>query len=138
MTDKSLYANARVILLSEYLFIFLPFIVIGIIKIYTADLDSFLRAADWSFASSILFGQVLVKLVSGAVIHDKAQWQRVVLVVTLVLVLGLVPCLIILALILIDNGTSTFLVHMQTTIFFIATVTFFWLGSASHVMIEKG
>ncbi|MGR6837952.1 hypothetical protein ACU5DF_02185 [Aliivibrio wodanis] len=138
MSDKSSYTNARIILLSEYLFIFLPFVVIGIIKIYTSDLDSFFKAADWSFAASILFGQVLVKLVSGSVIHQKAKWQRVVLLFSLVLVLGLVPCLITLALILIDNGASLFLVYLQTTLFCIATIVFFWLGSASHVMLEEG
>ena len=55
------YTNARIILLSEYLFIFLPFIVIAIVKIYNSKIDEFLRAPDWSFASSILFGQLLVK-----------------------------------------------------------------------------
>jgi hypothetical protein len=137
MTNNELYTNARIILISEYLFVLLPFVVIAIIKIYLSDVDAFFKAADWSFASSILFGQVLVKLVSGSVIHSGAKWQRVVLLVALVLVLGLVPCLIILALILIDNGNSQFLINMQAAIFVIATLTFFLLGSASHVMIEE-
>ena len=137
MTDKELYKNARIILLSEYAFIFLPFVVIAIIKIYMSDFEGFLKAADWSFASSILFGQVIVKLVSGSVIHKRAKWQGVVLLVALILVLGLVPCIIVLALILIDNGNSQFLIYMQAAIFFIASFTFFWLGSASHVMIEE-
>ena len=74
------YTNARIILLSEYLFIFLPFIVIAIVKIYNSKIDEFLRAPDWSFASSILFGQLLVKFVAGSIIRDKVQWQRIVLI----------------------------------------------------------
>lgn len=130
--------NAWFILLSEYLFIFLPFLVIAIIKIYKSDFSTFFQAADWSFAASILFGQVIVKLVSGSVIHPKAKWQRVVVLLSFILVLGLVPSLVVLALILIDGGVSNFLVNMQLTLFFFASVVFFFVGTAAHAMIEEG
>ncbi|KXI23215.1 hypothetical protein, partial [Photobacterium sanguinicancri] len=130
--------NAWFILLSEYLFIFLPFLVIAIIKIYKSDFSTFFQAADWSFAASILFGQVIVKLVSGSVIHSKAKWQRVVVLLSFILVLGLVPSLVVLALILIDGGVSNFLVNMQLTLFFFASVVFFFVGAAAHAMIEEG
>jgi len=136
--DRALYSNARIILVSEYLFVFLPFVVIAIVKIYSSALDDFLKAPDWSFASSILFGQLLVKLVSGSIINKRSQWQRVSLIVSVIFVLGLVPCLITLALMLIDNGQSQFLVNMQVVLFFIATVSFFWIGSAAQVMMENG
>lgn len=130
--------NACFILFSEYLFIFLPFLVIGIIKIYKSDFSTFFQAADWSFAASILFGQVIVKLVSGSVIHSKAKWQRVVVLLSFILVLGLVPSLVVLALILIDGGISDFLVNMQLTLFVLASAIFFFVGSAAHAMIEEG
>lgn len=138
MTTSKSNQNALLILLSEYLFIFLPFLVIGIIKIYKADFSTFFQAADWSFAASILFGQVIVKLVSGLVIHSKAKWQRVVVLLSFILVLGLVPSLVVLALILIDGGVSSFLVKTQLVLFSLASVVFFWVGSAAHAMIEEG
>lgn len=138
MTASKSNQNAWLILLSEYLLIFLPFLVIGIIKIYKSDFSTFFQAADWSFATSILFGQVIVKLVSGSVIHKKAQWQRVVVLLSLILVLGLVPSLIVLALILIDGGVSEFLVGMQLSLFVLASLVFFLVGSAAHTMIDEG
>jgi hypothetical protein len=131
------YANARIILLSEYLFVFLPFIVIAIVKIYSSQLDEFLKAPDWSFASSILFGQLLVKFVAGSIIREKVQWQRITLIISMIFVLGLVPSLVVLALMLIDNGQSQFLVVMQLTFFIIATVAYFLLGSTAQSMMEK-
>lgn len=138
MTASKSNQNAWLILLSEYLLIFLPFLVIGIIKIYKSDFSTFFQAADWSFAASILFGQVIVKLVSGSVIHKNAQWQRVVVLLSLILVLGLVPSLIVLALILIDGGVSEFLVGMQLSLFVLASLVFFLVGSAAHTMIDEG
>ncbi|CAI2302574.1 hypothetical protein ACEWBT_23425 [Vibrio parahaemolyticus] len=138
MTASKSNQNAWLILLSEYLFIFLPFLVIGIIKIYKSDFATFFQAADWSFAASILFGQVIVKLVSGSVIHKHAQWQRVVVLLSFILVLGLVPSLIVLALILIDGGVSEFLVNMQLSLFCLASLVFFLVGSAAHTMIDEG
>ena len=135
ITNKS-SQNAFLILLSEYLFIFLPFLVIGIIKIYKSDFSTFFQAADWSFAASILFGQVIVKLVSGSVIHAKAMWQRVVVLLSFILVIGLVPSLVVLALILIDGGVSSFLVYTQLVLFFFASLVFFGVGAAGHAMIE--
>ncbi|WP_278183522.1 hypothetical protein [Vibrio misgurnus] len=138
MTVNKSSQNAWLILLSEYLFIFLPFLVIGIIKIYKSDFSTFFQAADWSFAASILFGQVIVKLVSGSVIHKKARWQRVVVLLSFILVLGLVPSLVVLALVLIDGGVSSFLVITQLVLFTLASVVFFLVGSAAHTMIEEG
>ena len=120
------------------MFIFIPFLVIGIVKIYKSDFSTFFQAADWSFAASILFGQVIVKLVSGSVIHRKSKWQRVVVLLSFILVLGLVPSLIVLALILIDGGTSSFLIIMQLVLFTLASSVFFFVGSAAHTMIDEG
>ena len=132
MTNKMVsYTNVRIILLSEYLFVLLPFVVIAIVKIYTSTFDEFLEAPDWSFASSILFGQLLVKLVSGSIIKKEAQWQRVSLLITLIFVLGLVPCLIVLTLMLIDNGQSSFLIYMQVFLFVLSTLSFFFISLPS-------
>lgn len=138
MTTSKSNQDAWLILLSEYLFIFIPFLVIGIVKIYKSDFSTFFQAADWSFAASILFGQVIVKLVSGSVIHRKSKWQRVVVLLSFILVLGLVPSLIVLALILIDGGTSSFLIIMQLVLFTLASSVFFFVGSAAHTMIDEG
>lgn len=136
MSDKN-HSEAWIILFTEYLFIILPFIVIAIVKIYSSDLYGFLSAPDWSFASSILFGQLLVKMVSGSLIHQKVRWQRVSFLIAIILVCGLIPSLTTLTLILVSNGESTFVVNTQLILFFLASALFFWIGSAAQVMMAK-
>ncbi|AOT10439.1 hypothetical protein [Pseudoalteromonas luteoviolacea] len=131
------HIDAWVIILTEYLFILLPFIVIGIVKTYSADFRGFIEAPDWSFAASILFGQLLVKLVSGSLIHQKVIWQRVSLLIALILVFGLIPSLTTLTLILISEGKSSFVIYAQVFLFVVASILFFILGSAAQSMIEN-
>ena len=47
-----------------------------------------------------MLGQAVVKFVAGAVRFGAVNWQRVVLSITLTLVPGLVPCLIVITLLL--------------------------------------
>lgn len=131
------YGDAWAVLLSEYLFVIVPFVVIAIVKIYSSDFHGFLKAADWSFASSILFGQLLVKMVSGSLIREKVKWQRVSLLVSVILVFGLIPSLTTLTLVLVSNGGSAFIVNAQIVLFGFSSVCFFWLGSAAQSMIGK-
>lgn len=137
MSNKD-HSEAWIILLTEYLFIILPFIVIAIVKIYSSDLYGFLKAADWSFASSILFGQLLVKMVSGSLIRQKVRWQRVSFLIAIILVCGLIPSLTTLTLILVSNGESEFIVNTQLALFALASIMYFWLGSAAQLMMSKG
>ncbi|WP_040552058.1 hypothetical protein [Rheinheimera nanhaiensis] len=136
MSDNS-YSDAWVILLTEYLFIILPFIVIAIVKIYSSDLHGFLKAPDWSFASSILFGQLLVKMVSGSLIRQKVKWQRVSFIIAIILVCGLIPSLTTLTLILVSNGGSAFAVNTQIVLFILSSISFFGVGSAAQSMMSS-
>lgn len=136
MSDKD-HSEAWIVLLTEYLFIILPFIVIAIVKIYSSDFYGFLEAADWSFASSILFGQLLVKMVSGSLTRQKVRWQRVSFIIAIILVCGLIPSLTTLTLILVSNGESKFIVNTQLVLFALASIMFFWLGSAAQSMMSK-
>lgn len=132
------HSEAWAVLFTEYLFIILPFVVIAIVKIYSSDLYGFLKAPDWSFASSILFGQLLVKMVSGSLIHQKVKWQRISLLIAIILVFGLIPSLTTLTLILVSNGESVFIVNTQLLLFVLSSITFFGIGSAAQSMMSKG
>jgi len=138
MNESVDHVESWTILLSEYLFVILPFVVIAIVKVHSNDFHTFLKAPDWSFATSVLFGQLLVKIVSGSLIHQKVKWQRVSLLVSIILVFGLIPSLTTLTLILVSNGASIFPVIAQLVLFTLASITFFWIGSAAQSMISKG
>ncbi len=134
---NKVYSNARITLLSEYLFILLPFIVIGMVKLYKSSLGDFFAAADWSFASAILFGQAIVKIVSAGVINKNSVSPRIVLIVTLLFIIGVAPCLVLIAIILLNDANSIYIMLTQVILYIVATSMFFWIGSAAHVMIDE-
>jgi len=134
--SKESFQNSRYILFSEYLFVLMPFIVIAIVKAYNSSIATLLQAPDWSFAASILWGQAIVKLVSGSS-SGPVIWQRSSLVVSLIIVLGLIPSLITLALILISEAPPSFLIYQQIILFLLSSVIFFFVGTAGHVLMER-
>lgn len=134
---NNVYSNARITLLSEYLFILLPFIVIGMVKLYKSSMGDFFAAADWSFASAILFGQAIVKIVSAGVINKSSASPKIVLIVTLLFIMGVSPCLILIAIILLNDANSIYIMAIQVILYIVATSIFFWIGSAAHVMIDE-
>lgn len=60
MTTSKSNQNALLILLSEYLFIFLPFLVIGIIKIYKADFSTFSKPQTGVLLPQFYLGRSLL------------------------------------------------------------------------------
>src|SRR5262245_26855876 len=57
---------------------------------------------EWSFGAAILFGQALVKFMTGMAHGGHAAHGPVALAITLIIVLGLAPSLLVLTLVLMD------------------------------------
>lgn len=129
-------SNSKFILYSEYLFILVPFIVITIVKAFNSSIQELLYVPDWSFAASILWGQTIVKVVAGGV-SNKVIWQRTVLVVSGLIVIGLIPSLITLALMLVSGEPPLFLTYLQGILFVLATVVFLSFGAAGQILLDK-
>ncbi len=135
--NNSTAKNARYILCSEYLFILLPFIVIAIVKFSNNEsVIAFLSIADWSFAASILWGQTIIKIVSGS-LSGTVAWQRLSFLVSILIVVCLVPTLVTLALMLMAKVPSLFLISLQMFLFLTSTIAFFWIGAAGQTLLEK-
>ncbi|RJP78601.1 MAG: hypothetical protein C4522_12560 [Desulfobacteraceae bacterium] len=136
ITEKSL--NIFFASISEFLFIVFPFVVIFIISLYISDTKPFIAKPEWAVAASILFGQSLVKWVSGIAAQKKsAVVSRVAFVVTLVIVCGLLPSIIVLTLLLITPSSPTWLNLTQIALFIIATVVFFLLGGLGNYLLDN-
>ncbi|HZS45220.1 MAG TPA: hypothetical protein VFC63_08980 [Blastocatellia bacterium] len=110
-TDSQLSGPIRVniwsILIAEMLFVILPLLVTGIVLEYKGQFHTLLDSSEWSFATAILFGQALTKFVSGLVSGKiRLEWQRVILLFTVLIVLGLVPSLMVLTLVLVSESTG--------------------------------
>jgi len=89
---------------------------------------------EWSFGAAILFGQALVKFSTGVAHGGRAAHGPVALAVTLILVLGLAPSLLVLTLILVDTEADpkrdpdTWLGVMQVVLFIASAVTYCIFG----------
>jgi hypothetical protein len=47
---------------AEYMYVFMPFMILIMVKLYFGTWESILFAPDWSLASCIVFGQVTTKV----------------------------------------------------------------------------
>lgn len=56
-------------LMSEYLFIVIPFTMLVLIKLYSSTWQEVVLSADWSLGSCIIFGQVAVRMTRAAIKH---------------------------------------------------------------------
>jgi len=131
--------NTFVGILSELLFVLLPLLVLAFVSVHKGDtLWQFISAREISFAAAILFGQTVVKFVSGISVSGENIWERIALVVSLLIVLGLVPSMIILALIMTSNNPGSWLVWTQLFFFLLSVCIFFVLGGVGHIALKRG
>jgi hypothetical protein len=137
--DSSRTRGAVASIAAELLFVFLPLIVIAIIRLNNGStVRELLSVPDWSFGTAILLGQGLVKLVSGvAAQRPAARWQVVALIVSAMVVLGLVPSLMVLALMLTQTTPSVALVATQMSLFVLSVVIFLVFGSLGQTLMPE-
>jgi len=122
---------------AELLFVVLPLIVLSVVGVLRNRMVwEIVSNPEWSFAAAILFGQAAVRFVSGAARHGAENWQRVVLAISLILVVGLVPSLVVMTLVLLSAAPAVALVSSQMGFFTAGAVAFVAFGSAGHLALE--
>lgn len=65
---KATFADLK----AEYLYIFLPFIVLIFVKVYTATWQEIILSPEWALATCIIFGQTTFKI-SKAIAYYKTK-----------------------------------------------------------------
>lgn len=125
----------------ELLFTILPFSVLFLVYLFQEkSFQSYLFAPEWAFASAILFGQTVVKFVQGIVESTHCSGtisERVGLLVAVLIVVGLVPSMIILALLLTSSKPPFWVGVTQIVLFFVSALSFVVLGSVAHSEAAK-
>lgn len=115
------------------MFVLVPLVVLTMVYLAGGKTThTVLESPEWAFGASILFGQSIIKLVSGAIRLGTEKWETIVLIVAIVMVLGLVPSLIVLALILTNEPPNETLLIAQLILFVIGSIAFFILGALGH------
>lgn len=125
--------------IAESLFVLLPLLVLTIVLLYKGrSLRELLASPEWSFGTVIFIGQALVKLVSGLSQANRLVWEKVAFVVSILIVLGLAPSLIILALVLTTDSPSITLIATQLVLFVLGFVAFLFLGRQGNYLLAGG
>lgn len=122
------------ILISDYIFYITPFIILTIVRIAQGTEIGFLiLISDWSIASTIMFGQVVVKLCSALVSTSRSKKiPAITLYLTVLVCFGLLVNIVVYVLMLITPSTGIGI--FQLILFIFASLCHFILGSAiNHI-----
>lgn len=122
-------------LAAEIVFTILPLFVVLMVLLHASRASYFFAAPEWSFGASILFGQTLVKFMSG-LSRGGAATGPVKLCVALLVVFGLAPSLFVLYMTL-EVGTAQlepgrWLQIFQVVLFCGAVAMYLVLGTVSE------
>lgn len=126
------------ILISELLFTLLPILIIMIVRGYETKYELIFYNTEWSIMAIILFGQSIVKFSSGiSNSHKKFKWQLVSLIISIIIIFGLIPSIIILVINLLDSE-RTFSTHLvQILLFALSIFSYFVIGYMGQKMLDE-
>ena len=120
-------------ILGDLLFIVLPLVVISIVDVSVGrSLFAIIESPELSFGSAVLFGQTIIKVVSGFAHTKPSGAEQPVFIIALIIVFGLVPSLVVLALLLSVNPIPYGLQLAQAGIFVLGVVVFGLFGVNGH------
>ena len=120
-------------ILGDLLFIVLPLVVISIVDVSVGrSLFAIIESPELSFGSAVLFGQTIIKVVSGFAHTKPTGAEQPVFIIALIIVFGLVPSLVVLALLLSVNPIPYGLQLAQAGIFALGVIVFGLFGVNGH------
>lgn len=123
--------GAALYLMASYLFVVLPFVILVIVKFAQNQTSDLLLLSDWSIASSIICGQLIVKLATALAATSKSKkMPGITFNITLLVCLGLAINIVVYVLMLIMPSQSIGII--QLTLFCIASVFHFIYGAAAY------
>lgn len=130
--------NLFYVLISEMLFTVLPLIVISIVRSYQCQFELIFYNTEWAMISIILFGQSIVKFSSGIANSTlKFRWQLVSMIISLIIIFGLIPSIIILIINLLNEEKIIGIHIVQIIMFILSMITFFIVGYLGQKLIEE-
>jgi len=126
-------------LFAEVTFTALPLLIVFMVLLRYEHGDQIARSPEWSFGAAILFGQALVRFMTGVAHGGRAAHGPVALAVALIIVFGLAPSLLALTLILMDSEATppqepaAWLSVLQVVLFMVGAATYFVFGAIGEL-----
>jgi len=131
-------ARAWTAAVSELLFALLPFAVVFIVFTYQKKgWVTYIMAPEWAFASALLFGQSIVKVVQGTLNQSGINVPAVMLTVSLLIVFGLVPSLVLLAIVLTGSDAPLWVGITQVILTVLASILFVFFAAIAHEFVNS-
>lgn len=129
--------GTTLVLVADYIFYLLPFIILLIIRLAQDQFSDLLLISDWSIASTIMYGQLIVKLSSALASTNKdKKIPAITLYLTILVCLGLVVNVVVYVLMLLIPSTGIGIA--QLVLFFLASMCHFVFGAAvGHITNVK-
>jgi hypothetical protein len=129
--------GTSLVLIADYIFYLLPFLILLIIRLAQDKFSDLLLISDWSIASTIMYGQLIVKLSSAlASTNRDKKIPAITLYLTVLVCLGLVVNVVVYVLMLLIPSTGIGIA--QLVLFFLASVCHFVFGAAvGHINNAK-
>jgi hypothetical protein len=128
-------------LAAEVLFAVLPLVVVFMVVMHAGHGEKFFSSPEWSFGASILFGQTLVKFITGFSRGGATAADPIGFTVALLVVFGLVPSLFVLTMTLqyteVGKDPALWLRIAQLVLFALSAIVYMLLGTVSEEWHRK-
>jgi hypothetical protein len=129
--------NIFYVLTSELLFTLLPLLILIIVRSYENKCEIIFYNTEWAIMAIILFGQSIVKFSSGISNSSlKFRWQLVSLIISVIIIFGLIPSIVILVINLLSKENILSLYVLQMIMFVISIITFFIVGYLGQKLLD--
>ncbi|MCI5207822.1 MAG: hypothetical protein D3910_03300 [Candidatus Electrothrix sp. ATG2] len=126
------------LIVSEILFIVFPIFILAITHYSKGDFNLIISDYSWSFGSIVLFGQAIVKYISGLVrCEEKIVWQKAALIISLLILIGLIPSTILLTAFLFLPHSWVGLGVIQLIYFLSGCIVYYILSGTAEVLSKK-
>lgn len=131
-------ARSLVATVAEYLFVLLPLVVLSFVVLHSQIAHhSLVLTPEWSFGAAILFGQTIQKISAASAFSRAYPWERTMLLVSALLIFGLAPALISLAMIIATESPRLLLGWSQIILFLAGSIVFLLFGTLSHHLLFR-
>lgn len=137
MDEKLKYENeSTVYIIIDLIFTFAPIVYLAFIRIITNSWENILKRSDISFISMILFGQTLIKFLKALLKNENKKRNHIILLWSVLLLMcGLVPPIVFLALIETNRGNKAIYI-LQCIWLVLGTFAYSVIGSVSNILEE--
>jgi len=134
--NKSKSLSVFPILVADYIFYLLPFVILVIVSLVKGGFSDLITISDWSIASTIIYGQLIVKLSSAlAATNREKKIPAITLYLTILVCLGLVVNVVVYSLMLIMPSDTLGVV--QLVLFGLASICHFVFGMVVNIINGK-